>query len=254
MKCEGKRPFAYNAQAVVDQSRGVVVAVEVTVEEDDSHQLVGMVEQAQQNTGVGRPVLTVADGSYGSGAQVAEAAARSLNVLVRPQEGGRRKPHGYSARHFRYAPEAGTVTCPQNQRLDFSTEAKQKGQWVKKYRCRIKGCPAAPLCKDSRGRRVIEIWPHSAAVQAMRERLARPEARAQWSQRGRIIERHFGHLKQHEGFRRWTARGVENVRTQWALINLVSNLRVLHSAIGKAQNQSEDPDRGPPAQSWRGSS
>src|SRR5207245_2983162 len=70
MKCEGKRPFAYNAQAVVDQSHGVVVAAEVTVEEQDSSQLVAMVEQAQQNTGAASSALTVADGSYGSGAQV----------------------------------------------------------------------------------------------------------------------------------------------------------------------------------------
>ena len=84
MKCEGKRPFAYNAQAVMDQSHGVVVAAEVTVEEQDSSQLVAMVEQAQQNTGAASAVLTVADGSYGSGAQVAEAAQRKLKRFSQP--------------------------------------------------------------------------------------------------------------------------------------------------------------------------
>jgi transposase len=51
MKCGGQQPFAYNAQAVVDQSHGIVVAAEVTVEESDSRQLVPMLEQAQEDTG-----------------------------------------------------------------------------------------------------------------------------------------------------------------------------------------------------------
>jgi len=62
MKCEGKRPFAYNAQAVVDETHGVVVAADITLEETDNHELVRMVEQAQQNTGTAKAVLTVADG------------------------------------------------------------------------------------------------------------------------------------------------------------------------------------------------
>jgi transposase len=227
MKCEGRRPFAYNAQAVVDQGKGVVVAADVSVEEDDSNQLVGMVEQAQQNTSSQSSVLTVADGGYGSGAQVAQAAARGMNVLLNPRPGALAKDNPYSARYFHYDASADTVTCPQNQRLDFSAEVRQKGQWVKKYRCHVPDCPAAKLCKDSKGRRVIEIWGHTAAVQAMRARLAQPEAQQQLAQRGQIIERHFGHIKQHDGFRRWTLRGSENVRTQWALINLISNMRVL---------------------------
>ena len=98
---------------------------------------------------------------------------------------------------------------------------------IKQYRCRVKDCPVAALCKDKKGRRVIEAWPHTAAVQAMRQRLEQPQAQEQLSKRGRIIERHFGHIKQHDGFRRWTVRGAENVRTQWALLNLTMNLRAL---------------------------
>ena len=75
---------------------------------------------------------------------------------------------------------------------------------------------------------MIEIWPHTAAVQALRERACKqPEVQDQLAKRGQIIEKHFGHIKQHDGFRRWTVRGAENVRTQWAMINLTMNLRVL---------------------------
>jgi len=228
MKCEGKRPFAYNAQAVLDQSHGVVVAADITVEETDNYQLVHMVEQAQQNTETQGAVLTVADGGYGGGAQVAEAARRKLNVLVQPQDGGLHKAEGYSARDFQYDALAGTVTCPQNKQLDYGREAKQKDQQIKLYRCHVKDCPVASLCKDANGRRVIEIWPHTTAVQEMRKRLADPEARQTLMKRGQLIERHFGHIKQHDGFRRWTVRGADNVRTQWALINLTINLRLLH--------------------------
>jgi transposase len=227
MKCAGREPFAYNAQAVVDQSQGIVVAAQVSVEESDTAELVEMVKQARDNTRAARAVLSVADGGYGSGGQVAEAAAEKLDILVNPREGGKRKDNGYSARDFHYDAAAGTVSCPQRQQLDFTRETLQKGQMIKQYRCRVKDCPAAGLCKDKKGRRVIEIWPHTAAVQAMRQRLEQPQAQEQLSKRGRIIERHFGHIKQHEGFRRWTVRGAENVRTQWALLNLTMNLRVL---------------------------
>jgi Transposase and inactivated derivatives len=238
MKCEGKRPFAYNAQAVVDQSHGVVVAADVTIEESDHGELVSMVEQAQQNVGAASAV-TVADGNYGSGTQVAEAAARNFEVLVKPLEGGKRKDNGYSARDFVYNPKAETVFCPQEQFLEYSGEAKQKDQVIKRFRCRIKDCPAAHLCKDAKGRRVIEIWRHTAAVQAMRNRLGQVEAQEQLSKRGEIIEKHFGHIKQHDGFRRWTVRGVENVKTQWAVINLTMNLRVLYSQWKKHRNSAK---------------
>jgi transposase len=236
MKCEGKRPFAYNAQAVVDQSHGIVVAADITVQETDNHELVRMVEQAQQNTGATSAVLTVADGGYGSGAQVSEAAQRQLKVLVQPQDGGSHKAAGYSARDFQYDAVAATVTCPQNQQLDYGGQARQKGQQVKRYRCHVKDCPVARLCKDSKGRRVVEIWGHTAAVQEMRQRLKPIETQQALSKRGQIIERHFGHIKQHDGFRRWTVRGAQNVRTQWALINLSINLRLLHKRWSKQKH------------------
>ena len=79
MKCEGKTPFAYNAQAVVDERAGIVLAADVTVEETDGGQLVPMIQQAQSHTGAPTDATTtVADGGYGSGADLAAAAAQEL--------------------------------------------------------------------------------------------------------------------------------------------------------------------------------
>jgi hypothetical protein len=62
----------------------------------------------------------------------------------------------------------------------------------------------------------------------MRERLRQPAVYARWSQRCEIIERRFGQIKEHDGFRRWTVWGLESVRTQWSLLCATLNLRVLY--------------------------
>ena len=65
MKTEGKAQFAYNAQVVVDQDSGVIVAQEVVNEETDYRQLVPMLEQVEKNLGAVAEE-TVADGGYHS--------------------------------------------------------------------------------------------------------------------------------------------------------------------------------------------
>jgi hypothetical protein len=43
-----------------------------------------------------------------------------------------------------------------------------------------------------------------------------------------IVEHVFGQIKEHQAFRRFSVRGLENVRTQWALMCAAFNLRKLH--------------------------
>lgn len=106
---------------------------------------------------------------------------------------------------------------------------RQKGQTVRIYRCEVQDCPVRSSCtKDQRARRFVEIWSHTLAVQQMRARVQQPAAAAQLRRRRQVIERVFGHIKQHEGFRRWTVRGLEAVNVQWALICCAINLRALY--------------------------
>ena len=81
--------------------------------------------------------------------------------------------------------------------------------------------------RDPKGRQ-FEVWPHTAAVQAMRNLLRQPVPAAQFRQRREISERCFGQRKPHDGFRRWTVGGLEGVKTQWALLCATLNLRVLY--------------------------
>ncbi len=230
MQVRDQNRYAYNAQAVADAQEGILVACEVTRHENDGGQLVPLIQQAHENLGVAAaPTVTVADKGYGAGADVAAAAEKNLNVLTPPAEGTPAKDNPYAAQHFTYDPAACTVTCPRGQGLDYEGQTTKKGMLAHRYRCHWRDCPARAQCtRDPKGRQ-IEVWPHTPAVQAMRARLRTPAAQAQLEQRGQIIEPRFAQIKQHDGFRRWTVWGLENVRTQWALLCTTLNLRVLYA-------------------------
>jgi transposase len=226
MNCEGRQPFAYNAQAVVDSKAGIVTAAEVTQAEEDVGQLVPLLEQAKANTGAVAQDNT-ADGGYGSGSDLKLAQDAGYRVLAPVREGTPAKNNPYHAHQFQYEESTQTVTCPQGQKLDFQREAQQKGQQVRIYRCHCKSCPVREQCTtDPKGRK-IEIWPHTSVVQAVRARLQTEEGKKVLSQRSQLIELMFAVIKNQFGFRRWTFRGLEKVRSQWAMLCLTINLRAL---------------------------
>jgi len=228
MPCDGKNRFGYNAQAVVDEQAGVILAAEVTNHENDSGMAVPMVQQGEQNCGR-QAEATVADGGYGSGADIAQAADQQINLLVRPAMDSVAANKRFHAYNFYYEKARDIVVCPEGKDLRFARNMKQKGQIVRIFRCDHHGCPVRSQCtKDQRQRRFVEIWSHTMAVQEMRARIKEAKASIQLHKRKQIIERVFGHIKQHEGWRRWTVRGLEAVNAQWALICCAFNLRILH--------------------------
>ena len=229
MKVGGVNRFAYNAQAVADSQEGVIVACEASRQETDAGQLVPMIEQARDNLEVTGPApTTLADAGYGAGADLQAAQENQLPVLAPPAEGKPAHDNPYASPHFAYDPHARTVTCPQSRLLHHEGQTVKAGQPVERYRCHHRDCPVRALCtRDPKGRQ-IEVWPHTAVVQALRARLQTPLGQAQYQQRSQIIERRFGQIKQHDGFRRWTVWGLEAVRTQWSLLCTTLNLRVLY--------------------------
>jgi len=236
MPCEGRTEPAYNAQAVVDAQQGVIVAATVVNAESDNQLLVPMLEEVKANLGeVGEE--TVADGGYSSAGQLGEAQARGYEVLVAPgaETGG---PHrgAYDSCKFEYDPQRDEVICPCGERLKFEGW-ENKGPHrpaVRRYRCRgYQECPVRALCSRGRNGRRIEWSAQHEAVLRQRSKRRDPTKQALLRQRQAIVEPVFGILKQVEGFRRWTVRGLENVRTQWALVCTAYNLKKLWKAWKK---------------------
>jgi transposase len=233
MPCAGRNQPAYNAQAVADERAKIIVAETVVNAESDNQLLVPMLEEVKANLGAVAEE-TVADGGYASAQQFAAAQARGYEVLVAPgvETGG--PPRGtYASGEFTYDPERDEVICPQGKRLRFEGMKKQGEERtaVRLYRCHAYArCPVRALCSRRKDGRRVEVRPQRAALQRQRQKRRDPLKQALLRRRQVIVEPVFGILKQAEGFRRWTVRGLDNVRTQWALVCTAYNLKKLWKA------------------------
>ena len=83
------------------------------------------------------------------------------------------------------------------------------------------------ICSSDPKGRMVEVWESRPAMVAMRAKLETTEGRNAIKRRREVVERRFGNIKQHLGFRRWTAKGLEHARAQWALLCLTINLQAL---------------------------
>ena len=73
--------------------------------------------------------------------------------------------------------------------------------------------------------------PDGATVkEAMRHKLRTETGRAVYKMRKAIVEPVFGQIKEQRGFRRFSLRGLNNVRWEWKLVCLASNLRKLYGS------------------------
>jgi transposase len=231
MKCEGRTDPAYNAQAVADDKAGIIVAEEAVNAETDHEQLTPMLEEVKANLGeVAKE--TVADGQYGTLQQLTEAEARGYEVLTAlGSEYGGMERGEYGAEKFQYDPEHEQVICPRGERLKFGGMKKKGGARVavRAYYCQVyRDCPVRELCCAGKKGRRIEISPQRAARDRQREKRKDPVMKTLLRRRKVIIEPVFAMIKQAMGFRRWTVRGLENVRTQWALLCTALNLKKLY--------------------------
>jgi transposase len=222
-----KTAFAYNAQAVVDQKNGIIVAEAVTDEANDQRQLVPMLGQVATNTG-GTAETTLADCGYDTAEGLAGAERMHADVIVASKINLKSASPYHTAR-FRYDAERDQVECPRGEWLDRGhiQRHKDKPYPVTTYRCHVTSCPVRSKCsRDPKGR-VIEISPHHEVVQRNRKRLADAAARKLMRQRSAIVERIFAEIKETLGFRRWTVAGKEKAAAQWTLICTAMNLRRL---------------------------
>ena len=234
MKCEGRNRFSYNAQAVVDEGNYIITAADVSQAPDDSGLLLEMGQQTVENTDK-KPEVLLADGGYVSADQLQKVEEVELDVLAPLPPGSlNKKKNPYHTSNFQYDQETDEFICPEGRRLPFSRERirpKNSTRVVREYKSSTtcKGCPVRSLCtKDKRYGRAVELLQGYEARERLRKRLEIEENQKKLKKRGQIVELIFAWIKQMDGFRRWTAHGVEHAKTQWSIVCSVWNIKQIY--------------------------
>jgi transposase len=226
---------SYNAQAVADKEKGIIVAQDVVTDETDNGQLVPMLDQVKGNLGEVAQE-TLADGGYYSSAQIGLAQERNYEVLVNAPSSDTtvsRAPanNPYHTAWFIYDEGRNCCICPHGKVLPYwKTKARGKnGGRVRIYRCReYRTCPHRWECSRNKRGREIELSVYLREVEQQRVKREDPANKEMLRRRKTIIEPVFAWIKRQLGFDRWTVCGLEKVRAQWAFVCTVMNMKKLY--------------------------
>jgi hypothetical protein len=262
---EGRSKPNYNGQAAVDDAQGVIAAVEVNDQPQDSGQLTPLVEQTLENCGQ-KPRAVSADSQYNTGPELAsmeekgvisylpdsgqnseaapadEAARQALEAVGQGQTLGKeqwealpRSPQGLIDKSaFSYDKQKDEYRCPAGRWLRVLRSSRDRKKWGTAIR-RQYGHPtacascdrAAMCCKDPAKGRVINRDQYEDHRQRLRERMATQVGRATYRRRKHTVEPRFGQIKHVLGVRRFMRRGLEAVRTEWSMVCTAVNIGIL---------------------------
>jgi len=242
VKTKGGKPFGYNAQAVVDEDNQIIVAADAVNEPNDTQQLTPMLDQAKENLepyreerateGEELPQPTsLADAGYPTAKQIGAAEAHGHEVLMPEHPSSAAddtKP--YHASKFEYDPVKDVVKCPEGKELPFQRNRLKRSIPLRVYRSAeaCKNCPVFGKCTKDRHGRTIDITPWHDSVIRHREKMAKDESKEELKKRAGIVEPVFGQIKSNGEFWRWTFKGLEKVKTQWAMLCTGWNLQVMY--------------------------
>jgi len=228
---DGKRP-GYNAQIAVDEKVGIIVAADVTCEQNDTQQFEPMAEQTIANVQQ-TPEVIATDTGYHSG-EALEYLERKpeLNAYINPSPSA--TPDLYGHEDFEYDTQTDTYRCPAGQRLVFKGLKKLRGKENRWYRAEHTCAHCERRAKCFKGKmpyRELLVAPHGLLAVAMRRRLKTDEGQQALQTRKQTVERTFGTIKARLGLRQFLTRGLASAQTQFSLAALAVNVRKLAAWI-----------------------
>lgn len=234
MKTKGmSRAVCYNVQTAVDPKHHLIIAHEVT-NENDRGQFARMSRRAQK--ALGRDDITViADKGYYSRQDIKAAQDCGVTALVPKGDTSGAEKHGFYNRSlFKYQQDRDHYICPAGSELQYRFSTVEKGQTLKVYfnGAACQACSVRAQCtRSKKDPRRIRRWLHEEEMEAMQRRLtATPEAMLI---RKQTVEHPFGTIKSWMGATHFLTRRLPNVSTEMNLNVLAYNLRRVISIFGQ---------------------
>ena len=244
---DGGFGLSYNAQISADAAHGLIVSAAVTLEANDSAQLLPAVERIAQRLD-SKPQQMVADGGYTTRDNIQKMAARGIDFLGSMRwenvPSGASIPQQLPPSAFVYQPEVNRYLCPEGRLLTPQGRSeKRPGLVYHRYVAKAADCQRCvrqPECcpgNQKRGRSVVRPE-ESPVVAAFRQKMAGEKAQKEYRRRGRVVEFCHAWIKSKLGLRQFHVRSLVKVQTEllWACLtyNLQQWIRLRRTAAAVA--------------------
>jgi len=252
-KDKGRVLAGYRGELAVDAENQVIVANDLTNEQNDAPYPVTKVERVLENvtliegTGeVREPLKVSADAGYSSGKNLAELEKEEYKDKIDPyipqtnsEEKERGKGHDvrspFHRSKFKYDERENSFTCPCGKKLRYSGQSQKDGVKYSVYRnyrdCRL--CEYFGKCTTNKQGRFIWVSEHQPLIEKMKEKLRSKEGKEVYGKRRTVVEPAIGNMSYNLGFREFLLRGIEKVRGEYSLLCTAHNLLKIRTFLKK---------------------
>jgi len=250
-KDNGRCVAGYNCQSSVDEKSKLIVATDVTNQNNDTYQLVPMYENTNKiktSLKVSKKSFFVLDAGYHSEREIIKAINNDEStdlyiphpkdvkndVKYKKVKKGTVPAPGFKKENFIYDKEKNVFICPENQTLTQDGKSRIKhGTETITYKCRTYlNCKSRELCSTTRyGRRVEASTKYDVMIK-FREKVNSDIGKKIIRKRKELVEHPFGTIKRNLGYTYFMQTGIESVKTEFSFIAFIYNLRRVINIFG----------------------
>ncbi len=243
------RPL-YTVQLLRDLESPLIFAYDVLAQNNDNGVLQPLLERLVDNVGV-KPKDVLVDSGYVSVRHLEFCELAGMTLYGPCQENDYSSANDKKAQSnqhtelpksaFAWLAEEQTYQCPQGHRLEFTkTQTQQRADHkitLALSTCPPQHCQACPrqsaCTRTPEKGRTVSRMENEELLDALRQRMQTPEARALYEQRSRTVELNFADLKEHRGLRRFHGRGLDRVKSEAGALVLTHNLLAVRAQAGQ---------------------
>jgi transposase len=226
----------YNIQ--VGTENQFIVGFSLHQRAGDTDCMVAHLERLREQAGR-LPQRVVADAGYGSEENYVYLEREGVENFVKYKHFCKEQKRTWQKENYRveswaYDGEHDEFICPQGEKLTYRQTRHEKSKTGylterREYECQeCSGCPQKSHCTRSEGNRSVGVSLKLIRYrETVRRNLLSEQGKTLRSRRAVEVESVFGHIKHNWGFRRFTLRGLDKVRTEWGLLCIAHNMAKL---------------------------
>lgn len=232
----------YNAQIVVDDKHGLIVAAEAVSHSNDLNQLSASVAAASESLGR-NPAVSCADAGYHSVEDLKKIHPQiTLIVPSKTQAHHEKHPEDnkpFAKEHFEYDAGTDQYRCPEGEILKRTTRnPRGKGQRWHEYRARSSDCRQCShfgTCTADPAGRSINRRVDEQFKEQLEAVYQSPEGQAIYKRRKEKVELPFGHWKRNLQAGQFLLRGKPGADAEIAILSTCFNMARMMTVIGIPQ-------------------